>query len=88
MKALALGADAVLVGWALVMGLAANGQPGRYRMINTLTAELQRIMRVTGCRQVSKIDSGVLVRRDCHCCTGSRNLYESGFLAMYSEREG
>ena len=31
MKALALGADAVLVGWPLVMGLAANGQPGRCR---------------------------------------------------------
>ena len=68
MKALALGADAVLVGWPLVMGLAANGQQGVAEMIDIMTAELQRIMTVTGCGQASKIDSGVLVRRDCRCC--------------------
>ena len=33
MKALALGADAVLVGWLLVMGLAANGAEGVTEMI-------------------------------------------------------
>ena len=63
MKALALGADAVLVGWALVMGLAANGSQGVTEMVDILTAELQRIMSVTGCRQVSDIDSGILVAR-------------------------
>jgi len=63
MKALALGADAVLVGWALVMGLAANGSQGVAEMVDILTAELQRIMSVTGCRRVSDIDSGVLVSR-------------------------
>jgi 4-hydroxymandelate oxidase len=63
MKALALGADAVLVGWALVMGLAANGSQGVTEMVDILTAELQRIMSVTGCRRVSDIDSGILVAR-------------------------
>jgi 4-hydroxymandelate oxidase len=64
MKALALGADAVLVGWLLVMGLAANGSQGVTEMIDILTAELQRIISVTGCRNLSVIDDRVLVKRD------------------------
>ena len=64
MKALALGADAVLVGWALVMGLAANGSSGVAEMVNILTAELKRIMSVTGCSQLSEIDDNVLVERN------------------------
>ena len=64
MKALALGAHAVLVGWALVMGLAANGSQGVTEMINILTAELQRIMSVTGCKDLSEVDGRVLIKRD------------------------
>ena len=64
MKALALGADAVLVGWVLVMGLAANGSQGVTEMINILTSELQRIMTVTGCKTLSEIDREILIRRD------------------------
>ena len=62
-KALALGADAVLVGWLLVMGLAANGNQGVTEMINIVTAELQRILSVTGCTCLAEVDSSVLVRR-------------------------
>ncbi len=64
MKALALGADAVLIGWLLVMGLAANGNQGVTEMINVVTAELQRILSVTGCTGLAEVDSNVLVRRD------------------------
>lgn len=64
MKALALGANAVLVGWAVVMGLAANGSEGVTEMVNIITAELQRIMSVTGCRDLSKIDRSILLERD------------------------
>jgi isopentenyl diphosphate isomerase/L-lactate dehydrogenase-like FMN-dependent dehydrogenase len=64
MKALALGADAVLVGWLLIMGLAANGIQGVTEMIDIVTAELRRIMSVTGCRSLSGIDDKVLVKRD------------------------
>ena len=64
MKALALGANAVLLGWALVMGLAADGSQGVSQMVDTLTAELQRIMSVTGCKRPSDIDSTVLIERD------------------------
>lgn len=63
MKALALGADAVLVGWVLVMGLAANSSQGVTEMVNILTGELQRIMSVTGCRRLSEIGSEILVGR-------------------------
>jgi 4-hydroxymandelate oxidase len=64
MKALALGADAVLVGWPLALGLAANGSEGVAEMIAILTAELRRIMSVTGCRNLTEIDDGILVKRD------------------------
>jgi 4-hydroxymandelate oxidase len=64
MKALALGAHAVLVGWVLVMGLAANGSPGVTEMVNILTAELRRIMSVTGCSRLSEINDEILVKRD------------------------
>ena len=64
MKALALGADAVLLGWPLTMGLAANGRQGVADMINLLTDELRRIMSVTGCKQLAEIDRTVLVERD------------------------
>jgi 4-hydroxymandelate oxidase len=63
MKALALGADGVLVGWLLVMGLAADGSRGVREMINILTGELRRIMSVTGCKNLSEIDDNVLIRR-------------------------
>jgi isopentenyl diphosphate isomerase/L-lactate dehydrogenase-like FMN-dependent dehydrogenase len=63
MKALALGADGILGGWAMVMGLAASGSAGVTEIVNILTAELQRIMSITGCKQVSDIDSGILVTR-------------------------
>ena len=61
---IALGADAVLTGWAMAMGLAADGSQGVSEMLNTLTAELQRIMSVTGCKQLADIDKKVLVERD------------------------
>jgi isopentenyl diphosphate isomerase/L-lactate dehydrogenase-like FMN-dependent dehydrogenase len=67
MKALALGADAVLLGWPLTMGLAANGREGVADMVNVLTDELRRIMSVTGCKCLAEIDRKVLVERnDCH----------------------
>jgi 2-keto-3-deoxy-6-phosphogluconate aldolase len=64
MKALALGADAVLVGWVLLMGLAADGSQGVTEMVNVLTGELRRIMSVTGCRTVAEIGDEILVKRE------------------------
>jgi isopentenyl diphosphate isomerase/L-lactate dehydrogenase-like FMN-dependent dehydrogenase len=64
MKALALGADAVLIGLPLLMGLAAGGREGVADMVNIMTDELRRIMNVTGCKRLGDIDRKVLLERD------------------------
>jgi isopentenyl diphosphate isomerase/L-lactate dehydrogenase-like FMN-dependent dehydrogenase len=46
------------------MGLAANGSEGVSEIINIVTAELRRIMSVTGCKDLSEINQTVLVKRD------------------------
>ncbi len=63
-KALALGADAVCVGKALIMGLAARESEGVTAMLEILTEEVRRVMSVTGCSNISTIDTGILVRRN------------------------
>lgn len=52
LKALGLGARAVLVGRAWAFALAAGGEPGVARMLATLREELRAAMVLTGCRSV------------------------------------
>lgn len=59
-KALALGADAVLVGRALMAGLGMEGAAGVTKVVNGITEELRRIMGQTGCSCVKDIDPSVL----------------------------
>jgi (S)-mandelate dehydrogenase len=59
-KALALGADSVLVGRAPLYGLAAAGQAGASRALELLRAETARTMAMLGARGVDEIDSGML----------------------------
>lgn len=54
-KAIALGADAVLIGRPAVYGLAAGGKDGVIRAIDLLTSELIRTMQQTGSRNISEI---------------------------------
>ncbi|MGY1593775.1 alpha-hydroxy acid oxidase [Geodermatophilus sp. SYSU D00708] len=61
LKALALGARAVLVGRPYLYGLAAGGQAGVERVLELLRAELVRAMALTGCRGVSDVDAGLLL---------------------------
>ncbi|MBI4596526.1 MAG: alpha-hydroxy-acid oxidizing protein [Candidatus Tectomicrobia bacterium] len=63
MKALALGADAVCMGNALIMGLAANESQGVTEIINILNEEIRRIMSVTGCTNLKDIKADILVKR-------------------------
>ena len=58
-KALALGADAVALGRAL-MGPLKNGRAGVTETIDNITAELRSIMARTGAKSVKDIDPGVL----------------------------
>lgn len=59
-KAVALGADAVLVGRAPLYGLAAAGEAGVVRALELLRAETIRTMAMLGARSVSEIDSSLL----------------------------
>jgi isopentenyl diphosphate isomerase/L-lactate dehydrogenase-like FMN-dependent dehydrogenase len=56
-KALSLGAKAVLIGRAYAWGLGAAGGPGVARAIEILTADLVRTMRLLGCDAVRSLDA-------------------------------
>lgn len=55
-KALCLGADAVLIGRAYAYGVAAGGERGAARAIEILRAELLRTMRLLGCPAIGELD--------------------------------
>ncbi|WP_191969620.1 alpha-hydroxy acid oxidase [Neorhizobium galegae] len=55
-KALALGADAVVTGRATLYGLAAGGEAGAARAITILEEEIRRTMALLGCRSVADLD--------------------------------
>jgi L-lactate dehydrogenase (cytochrome) len=55
-KALCLGARAVLVGRAYAYGLAAAGGPGVTRAIDILKADVVRTMKLLGCKSVTELD--------------------------------
>ena len=56
-KALCMGAHAVLIGRAYAYGLAAAGQPGVSRALNILREDVERTLRLLGCRAVADLDS-------------------------------
>jgi 4-hydroxymandelate oxidase len=62
LKALALGADAVLIGRPYLWGLAVAGEDGVVRVLEMLRSELELAMALTGCPDVRAI-SRSLVRR-------------------------
>jgi 4-hydroxymandelate oxidase len=53
LKAIALGARAVLVGRPMLHALAADGAPGVARMLRLLRDELEAAMALTGCRTLA-----------------------------------
>jgi len=55
-KALCLGARAVLVGRAYAYGLAAAGEAGVTRALEILRADLERTLHLLGCPAVTKLD--------------------------------
>jgi L-lactate dehydrogenase (cytochrome) len=62
-KAICLGARAVLVGRAYAYGLAAAGYPGIVRAIEILRTDIERTLRLLGCPSVSGLSP---------CCVGIR----------------
>ncbi len=61
-KALACGAQAVLVGRATLYGAVAAGLPGAQRALAILHDEIERGMRLCGVKQVAQIDRDLLLR--------------------------
>ena len=59
-KAVALGADAVLVGRAPLYGLAAAGEPGVARALDLLRCETVRTMAMLGARNIAEVDATLL----------------------------
>lgn len=59
-KALCLGARAVLVGRAYGYGLGAAGEAGVTRAVEILKADLERTLRLLGCPSVRELDSSFI----------------------------
>lgn len=59
-KALALGADAVMIGRPYIHGLAAAGAVGVAHVLNMLRAELEVAMVLNGCHCLADIDASLL----------------------------
>jgi (S)-mandelate dehydrogenase len=59
-KALALGADAVLLGRAALYGLAAGGEAGAKRALTILGEEIRRTLALLGCPSLSMLDDTCL----------------------------
>src|SRR5215469_4209688 len=55
-KAICLGASAVLCGRAYVYGLAAAGEAGVTRALQILRADLERTLRLLGCSSIADLD--------------------------------
>lgn len=59
-KAVALGAEGVILGRAPVYGLAAGGAPGVARAIAILADEFDRTLALTGCRNVAALTADLI----------------------------
>ena len=55
-KAVCLGARAVLVGRAYAYGLAAAGEAGVVRALEILRADLERTLKLLGCASIPALD--------------------------------
>ncbi|KAK4535999.1 hypothetical protein CDCA_CDCA07G2024 [Cyanidium caldarium] len=61
-KALALGADGVLIGRPILWGLAVNGEEGVVHMLQMLKDEFKLAMQLCGCQRVSDIRRDLVIR--------------------------
>lgn len=59
-KALALGADMVMIGRPTLYGIAAGGQAGAEKAISMLGTEFEKTMGTAGCRTVSEVTGDMI----------------------------
>lgn len=62
LQALALGADAVLLGRPVMFGLALDGQKGVERILDLLRRELELAMVLAGCSSLQDISKDLLMQ--------------------------
>ena len=62
LKAVALGARAVLIGRPVLWGLAAGGEEGVSRVLELLREELDRGMALCGCSKLDEITEDLILR--------------------------
>ena len=60
LKAIALGARAVLIGRAILWGLCVAGEQGALHILEILRRELDEAMLLCGCSKLSDIDQSLL----------------------------
>lgn len=60
LKALALGADAVMLGRPILWGLAVDGSEGVATVLNLLKTELELAMALCGCRTIEEITNALI----------------------------
>jgi len=65
-KAIALGAKAVLVGRPIGWGVGAAGAEGVERVVDILTAEMKRVLVLTGVSGISQVSESILIRNGYH----------------------
>lgn len=63
LQALALGANAVLLGRPVLYGLAVGGAAGVQKVLDTLGRELELAMALTGCTNLQQVGPHLLLRR-------------------------
>jgi 4-hydroxymandelate oxidase len=63
-KAIALGADVVVLGRLMAYGLAAGGEPGVRRVLELLQEELISVLTLLGRGSISDLDASALVRTE------------------------
>jgi L-lactate dehydrogenase (cytochrome) len=71
LKALSLGARAVGLGRYYLFPLAAAGQAGVERALGLMRAEIERDMKLMGCRSISQLSRNNLRFRNPYCQMGA-----------------
>jgi L-lactate dehydrogenase (cytochrome) len=73
-KALCLGARAVLIGRAYAYGLAAAGEAGVTRALEILRDDLERTLRLLGCESVSELNRSFISEAYLRLSSQPRNF--------------
>lgn len=63
LKAVALGAQAVLIGRPYLWGLAVAGEAGVRRVLDLLRGELELALALAGCPDISRVDRALIVEK-------------------------